>query len=643
MMFYSISCTDFAFVSCFVLFFQVKASSTWRERVLRTQLYGHLIHFCKSCDKTYKGLNVMRHAVSHLKNKRPRCILCGKRFKLFNLAKKHILEHIDEMCKQKQSPEKTPPANGITEKVKEGQPQDENQNSDSKQKASEQKPRGKTKTILSRNDRIIKNIRTLIRRSWVLCKKGPNPDASTIDKQMDFKDEQVVITDDLVIIKDATLMETKGEELKESEANGVNVDKMYHLCPSESCDKVFLKIGGTLTRHAIKHHLDETGVLDKVFVWAKHKCSFCGRHIEFLEQYKDHIKLHDFPLPLFCYHQGCQQRFLAQQDLKEHMSTHKPLTPQCLYPKCEKIFSNLQGIYDHEWRHYIPVPQREELELGPSKPVDLSEEAPWKQRVKVEEIWLQNKKNQTETPTRVFHTDWIKMEEEGCEKSISDSLNKTETEGCEISIPDKSPTLSMDDDGSATTANHEHKADVKPTVNGNEEAMTKIEEEIMFTPHPRVKKSSRKKVKREPREWDIINIKNSTETTTLAEGIQKNIAEPHITEHKTFKPEDPAYAQFVKTPFIRPPPSTYLDESLLSMRKRRFIVEPPVHKPSCNRNKKKKEEAEKEPQEVVVPEPKVRHRCDKCLAFFSTLEELQKHQELNTCSSLFGFDSDDES
>ncbi|XP_013866961.1 uncharacterized protein LOC106519723 [Austrofundulus limnaeus] len=627
---------------------QVKAGSTWRERVLRTQLYGHLIHFCKVCDKTYKGLNVMRHAVSHLKNKRPRCILCGKRFKLFHLAKKHILDHIDEMCKQKPDTEKKLPANGIKENVgNECQPQDENQNSDSKQKTSEQKPRGKTKTILSRKDRIIKNIRTLIKRSWVLCKKGQNPDASTIEKQMDFKDEQVVITDDLVIIKDATLMETKGEELNESGANGVSVDKTYHLCPSESCDKVFLKIGGTLSRHAIKHHIDENGVLEKVFVWAKHKCSFCGRQIDFLPQFKDHIKLHNLPLPLFCYQQGCEQRFSTQHDLRDHINTHTPLLPQCLYPKCEKIFSSIHGLYDHEWRHYIPVPQREELELGPSKSMDPSEEAPWKQRVKVEEIWLQNKKNQMETPTRVFHTNWIKLEDERCEKSITDSLNEPEAERCK-SVPDKSQTLSVHDDGSATTVNHEHKADdVKPTVNGNEEVMTKIKEEILSTPHAAVKTSSKKKAEKKkggkkPRDWDIINVKNSTETTTLVEGIEKNMAEPHITEHKTFKPEDPAYAPFVKAPFIRPPPSTYLDESLLSMRKRRAVDEPPVQKPSHNRYKKKKE-AEKEQQELVDPELKVRHRCDKCLAFFSTLEELQKHQALNTCSSLFGFDSDDES
>lgn len=270
------SSTYFAFC-CFV---QVKTCPSWRERVLRTQQYGHLIHSCKLCNKTYKGLNVMRHALSHLKKKRLRCILCGKHFQQLHLAKKHILDHIDEMRKQKpceKSAEETPPANGIVEN--ECSPQDENHNSDPKQKTSEQKPKVNKIASLSRNERIIRNIRTLLKRCGLLCKKGQNPDTSTKEKQMDFKDEQVVITNGLVIIKDATLMETNGEEGPKVSAgeNGVGVDKTYQLCPSESCDKVFIKIGSTLMKHAIKCHIDEDGVLEKVFVLAKHKCSFCGR------------------------------------------------------------------------------------------------------------------------------------------------------------------------------------------------------------------------------------------------------------------------------------------------------------------------------------------------------------------------------
>ncbi|KAG8000745.1 hypothetical protein GBF38_017311 [Nibea albiflora] len=144
-------------------------------------------------------------------------------------------------------------------------------------------------------------------------------------------------------------------------------------------------------------------------------------------------------------------------------------------------------------------------------------------------------------------------------------------------------------------------------------------------------------------EWDPLNVRDLEDLSTLSEGVQQKLGEPHITEHKTFKPEDPSYAPFVKAPFIRPPPSTYLDESLLSMRKRRSTNEVAPRKNVYWSNKKKEPVPEKEQQKnTVSPEQKIRSRCDKCLSSFSSLEELQKHQALNTCSALFGFDSDDE-
>ncbi|KAK2908956.1 hypothetical protein Q8A67_004793 [Cirrhinus molitorella] len=78
--------------------------------------------------------------------------------------------------------------------------------------------------------------------------------------------------------------------------------------------------------------------------------------------------------------------------------------------------------------------------------------------------------------------------------------------------------------------------------------------------------------------------------------------------------------------FVRPLPSAYLDESYISMPKRW-----------------------KEPQVVsktlgsVAKQEKVstRQRCSRCFQSFNSEEELQTHKD--KCTSLFGFDSDDES
>lgn len=258
---------------------------TWKDRALRTQKYAHLMHHCNLCRKDYKGLNVMRHALSHLKGEKLRCILCGKHFKQISLARKHILDHIDEMSKQK-PPDKEPgaldmpAANGKVDNVEnQQQPQDENQTPVSGEKTNQKPEKRKHVPSLKRENRIIRNLRTLIRKTSVLHNKCKNPGAN-IFKQVDFKDEQVVIKDDLVIVKDPSAVEGEGEgEGKERPVgeNGHGVEITYHLCPSESCDRVFLRISSTLTKHALKCHVKEDRVLEKTFAWAKHKCTLCLR------------------------------------------------------------------------------------------------------------------------------------------------------------------------------------------------------------------------------------------------------------------------------------------------------------------------------------------------------------------------------
>lgn len=262
----------------------MKAKRTWKDRLLRSQKYAHLSYRCSFCHKDYKGLNVMRHALSHLKSRKLRCILCGKHFKQLPQAKKHVLEHIDEMCKEKPPEkvactEKPPAANGTMDSVEsQCQHQDENQTSVIEDEALDQKPRGKTKvSSLKREERIIRNVRTLIKKTSVLHRKSKNTNAV---KDVDFKDEQVVIADDVVIIRDAHLIKTEEEgerEEKPAGENGCSVDITYQLCPSELCDRVFLRISATLTRHALKCHINEENVLEKTFVWSKRKCTFCIR------------------------------------------------------------------------------------------------------------------------------------------------------------------------------------------------------------------------------------------------------------------------------------------------------------------------------------------------------------------------------
>lgn len=389
---------------------------------------------------------------------------------------------------------------------------------------------------------------------------------------------------------------------------------------------------------------------------------FLNRQIQYFQHYKDHMKLHDSPLQYFCYHLECDQRFLTQQELKDHVIIHQPFRPQCQFTDCEKLFPSLQSLYDHEWRHYIPAPQKDELELRLSRQMPQNSEAPWKQRVKAKDLWLQSLKEQREGPCLLEDEasncgDFKKEEMEDQPYEGDDHVDasnveyfkieiKAEDEPCQINVLDSSQDQSNFDSSVTQTVKPEPTEEGKASVNGYEnETRRQVSQVQLSSSHTgaAAAASNRRGRKRMPVILDPLNVRDSEDLSTLSEGVQKSLGEPHITEHKSFQPEDPSYATFVKAPFVRPPPSTYLNESVLSMRKRKSMDDALPRKNVYWSNKKKETAPEKEEQmKNEAPPQKLRTRCDKCLLSFSSFEELQKHQALNTCSALFGFDSDDE-
>lgn len=327
------------------------------------------------------------------------------------------------------------------------------------------------------------------------------------------------------------------------------------------------------------------------------------------------MKLHNEPLRCFCYHAGCGERFATPQSLREHVRVHQPLQARCHFPECDHLFASLTHAYDHEWRHYIPTPQRDELSrLGRQKTP--SAEAPWKQKVKVEEAWLQSRK-----PSMA--TEWREAFECGAELEESEPGSKIDQQEA---LPATPPAVNgCEDAGGGGQSYHPPPPAPPPPP--------------LKTPPPSPA------TKKHPRILcaDAIDVHDhADEMSTMAEGIQKTLGEPHIAEHKSFKPEDPAYAPFLKAPFVRPPPSTYLNESVLSMRRRRTKEEASPTRPASGNSRMGGENQPPGGGGAAVAKQKTRTRCDKCLSSFSSGQELEKHRALNTCSALFGFDSDDE-
>ncbi|CAL9698673.1 unnamed protein product [Knipowitschia caucasica] len=106
------------------------------------------------------------------------------------------------------------------------------------------------------------------------------------------------------------------------------------------------------------------------------------------------------------------------------------------------------------------------------------------------------------------------------------------------------------------------------------------------------------------------------------------------------EPESPlatfekALSEYKKKPYMRLPATAYLEERFTVMPKRRKDLSMFIG--ACKKVPKKPEATP-----PVPPPPPQRQRCTKCFSTFSSDQELQRHVK-QTCSSLFGFDSDEE-
>ncbi|XP_031708000.1 uncharacterized protein LOC116386136 [Anarrhichthys ocellatus] len=92
-----------------------------------------------------------------------------------------------------------------------------------------------------------------------------------------------------------------------------------------------------------------------------------------------------------------------------------------------------------------------------------------------------------------------------------------------------------------------------------------------------------------------------------------------------------ALAGYSSRPYRRPPPTAYLDEKYITMPKRRKEL-------SFSHSSQRSPP----PQQACVAKTPQRQRCANCFATFNSAEDLQSHLQLQKCSNLFGFDSDDE-
>ncbi|MCI4393851.1 hypothetical protein PGIGA_G00162300 [Pangasianodon gigas] len=120
------------------------------------------------------------------------------------------------------------------------------------------------------------------------------------------------------------------------------------------------------------------------------------------------------------------------------------------------------------------------------------------------------------------------------------------------------------------------------------------------------------------------SVNYSSKSSRLVNGHTDHAQESSIKAPPTApKEQEPKYEKVAVKPFSRLPPSAYLDELYLSMPK-----------------KWRGPQASTKGSDADDVVPVKRQSCSRCNAAFDCEEELQLHRE--KCTSLFGFDSDDE-
>ncbi|XP_037552736.1 uncharacterized protein LOC119429091 [Nematolebias whitei] len=462
-------------------------------------------------------------------------------------------------------------------------------------------------------------------------------------------------------------------------------------CPADGCSWFadISKNRVTLLYHALEKHYGEIKPLELAFRVADNKCSICMRVLFSFEHFQHHVKRHRLVPRHPCLHLGCTERFKTGMEMRRHARKHSPLQATCCLPGCSKLFICLWALNLHEKEHYASKPVKHEkstdvhtgdklCETPSKKPVsegntestsgyetttkDEREETKISV-VKNEENALTEKhpsENKTPTlktiskskcdPKQQDKAKGAAMILQGLQRLIKSTLDEKEKrkEASAPSIPtdtvNKARLSSATEENKPKLNGRDHAQ--KPSVEKNESGADKVGKKRKNVGNDDAKTVAKKKGKRSAKkggkpsaeaqsaagESSECEDKNPSETpfTSKMSVCSHTLSSAVLTDDATFKPCKATLAEYSKKPYMRVPPSVYLDERFITMPKRRRDLL--LHR----------SQGMVSPEPVCVKPAQQRHRCANCFTTFISAEELRSHVERQKCSNLFGFDSDDE-
>uniref|UniRef100_A0A3B4WZG6 Uncharacterized LOC111665366 n=1 Tax=Seriola lalandi dorsalis TaxID=1841481 RepID=A0A3B4WZG6_SERLL len=368
-------------------------------------------------------------------------------------------------------------------------------------------------------------------------------------------------------------------------------------CPVDGCAWFtdLSKNRVALLYHALEDHNGELKPLELAFHVGNGRCSICMRVLWSFEHFQHHVERHRITPRHPCLHQGCTARFKTGMEMRRHARRHSPLQAVCCLPGCSQLFICLWALNLHEKEHYASKPTKPDkvtkeqtgAEIGDHKPKDATS-VNKTVSLKSRKHKVTNNKVSTKTVKKKYP---LKEQESASKKTAKarSAVPQVEAKAAAVVVEN-----SAEEDGKAKAEN----MDSTQNSTGNTEGKTSAE-----TPQSAVSSSG-----------NCVIMNGQAASEDLKSTMCKD-----------------SLAKYSKRPYMRLPPTAYLDEKYITMPKRRkemSLFQPYQRNPPAG--------------QTPVPATLQRQRCANCFATFNSAEDLQSHLQLQKCSNLFGFDSDDE-
>ncbi|RXM32361.1 Zinc finger protein 654 [Acipenser ruthenus] len=573
---------------------------------------------CILCNREFLGGHIIRHALIHARKGTYSCAMCGRKFKQRVCLQKHLKDHMKKI-KLKHSPDGqlpnacTPVENGTSEDFEHAFSElvlPKNQHKNHRQSvAAVENYTDKQNNIVSENPDSSPNS----------CLSSP-PLSSNDKNTEDAKSSK-----DMCLVKRAN-----GTVIKQKKSRK---EKRKFSCPAQGCSKTYNE-RWIVIKHARKAHPEDMKVKEHIMKLHKGKCWYCQREFMDSKHFLDHLNRHTDSKKYFCLHLNCSERFKTAGELLAHVKSHTVLQAQCAVDGCCEIFSELSSLHDHECQHYSDKTVRGASEETSSPVLETVSETTSGPSPGVHKSSLViNKTKPVEDPT------W-KMRKESTKTYLQCTVMKPSTNANlnEKVLPVASSvdqTDILEDRCSASVSREQllngHSREEKTSI--EDQTGSKVDAVEKKPDQPESKVEVEKKEPDPPETQVTVTQKTPEHQSPHVDGAPKDtgpISKAQSKKEKTCGEKTTPYGCVSKRPFVRPPPSAYLDEQYISMPKRRKTLSP-------------KAESKATRPEMVVSKSVQRHRCSKCFTIFSDVETLESHLAQNKCKTLFGFDSDEES